>query len=202
MSSLSDLETMWVYIQKLGPECLALHRELDRVARSSADGYPSASFADGSPSSECDDDGTPLPQHSDPTFRAVLARNEGHAGQVQAAKRQVAKALVTAYRVLESAKGKGVQVLEPPERLPDTPEVLFCEHCESCGVKGQPVGDEVQHRQRAKRWGRGHVYPNHCDWCASFLHEHGRRPPAALVVKHGRGERIYDRDVREALTGK
>ena len=195
----SDLQVIVLHINALCSELLEIEPLLTAAVRDSADGYPRASFWEGSPSSECDEDGTPLPQHSDPTARAVLARNEGQSGQVSASRRQVLSALVGARRTLESARGRALKVLTPPEEPPAPKPEDLCSNCLSYGANS-PVGSEAQHVQRAKRWGRSRIHPDLCDWCASFLESHGRRPPKVLVVKHKDGQRIYDRDVREAMS--
>lgn len=85
--------------------------EEDRVA---PDSFPSSSLGGGSPSNELDDDGTPLPQHSDPTYRAVELRDQS-AHRVVC--REIEQALYRVRRDLDVVLSKARTAAKPPPKI-------------------------------------------------------------------------------------
>ena len=190
-----DLDIIRGHIDVQLGQIQALHHKLEVEKRECADGYPRQSMGDGgSRASERDENNVPLPARpADPTAQAVIARNEGHAGQISAAQRQIEAAALSARKVLESAIGRAVNVLEPPKEPPAAVEP----DCASCGNAAPATERQVE--QRRKRWGRDRLYADLCDQCASFVVSHGRRPPKLILDKWRDGKKVYDKDVIEAL---
>lgn len=125
---------------------------------------------------------------SDPTGRAVELR-EGRLGpdgrpRLGPATQAIGK-LMEAAALLAEADSLRAAAL-PPVKPEDPAD--WCTNCEKAG--------ELQPRGEAKAVGQGSTL---CSWCHAFQREHGQLPPRALVRKHARGERIFDRDISQAL---
>ena len=145
------------------------HANLLILRRTERDGYPSQSMGGaGNPTNEIDDDGTPIPQHSDPVGRMVVERDEARdpAGNALA---QLVQLVHTAWRTLEAAEGAGRKV-ELPRKLEDQDD-LWCENClKRAGVKTT--------REEGRKV---------CRWCRDEKAEHGHYPSRRLIEAHGRG---------------
>lgn len=197
---LTDLEVVCLCIQADAGELPRVLAAVNRALRESADGFPRQSMSDGGGSGqvpEVDERGRELKTkapdvpHGDPTFKAVLARNEGHAGDLNATrsflKSEEARVLSEALklrRALQSAIGRARNLLEPPKEdaaaLQDG--VLGCTH--HATIKrpdGQPVFEPIY--EKAPTSGL-------CRWCWDHLRADGHRPPReALQIHVARGAR-------------
>lgn len=144
--------------------------ELERFAE--PDSFPTQSGGGrGAPTNEVDDDGTPVPQHSDPTFRAVEAREDGWANPVRAARRKVESTLYEARRLLDRALSDARQLAAPPRLDPEVNakhDRAWCTHHAAMGFPTEPV------RTDAPETGL-------CRWCADWRRDAEIRQQSALV---------------------
>lgn len=85
------------------------------------------------------------------------------------------------------AQADSLRALALPPAVADDPDDT-CTNCEKSGELS-PRGDE-------KAVGK---HSTLCSWCHAFQREHGVLPPRVLVRKHARGDRIFDRDILQAL---
>lgn len=160
------------------------------------DGFPSVSGAAsrGAPSNELDDDGTPIPQRSDPTLAAVLARDAQ-----KVSLRRIGVLVFAARRSLDTAVGQARASREAlEEELP--PEVNSPDWCvwhrEQLGVN-EPIH-------------RGSLCQFCYDWAQASTAEQGtvggpgarklpRRPPKRILELRAEGRRITTRVLDEVL---
>lgn len=135
------------------------------------DGYPTASLGGGGRG------GT-----ADPTGRAAAIRIDHPAGDLIGTHVERAWALIhQAARILEEADSHRARAL-PPEADAHDDDAEWCLPHLRAGI--------CTPRDKAGR----------CRWCYEFSRAHGQDPPPELVIKyHDRG-RVYDADVRQALT--
>jgi hypothetical protein len=146
--------------------------ELARRARDARpDGYRTSSMAAG---------GGQGP--SDPTGRAALARATGPADVAELAFAR----LFDAVALLAEADGLRARAFPPQQVRAD--DGLSCTNCAAAGVHSP--------RGSAKEVGRTSTL---CGWCHAFQRSYGLLPPRVLVRKRAAGERIYDRDITQAL---
>jgi len=117
---------------------------------------------------------------SDPTAAAALQS----ASQVDDATRALGL-FHAAVKLLEQADSYRARALPPVRTERPT---NWCTSCERASVH-TPRGDE-------KAVGKASTL---CAWCHAFNREHTTLPPIELIAKHARGERIYDRDISQAL---
>ncbi len=136
--SFQGLDDAADYATTVAPTLPVLYRELERRASAmKRDGHRSSSIPEfSSPTNELDDDGTPIPQHSDPTLQAVVQREQMDVACVQftQAVEQARNALVRAVAVAAKA---GVEIdpdtglLMSAEQLavkPKPPDEVWCRH--------------------------------------------------------------------------
>jgi hypothetical protein len=156
------------------------HRNLRDHRRANADGYPTQSMGGGgSPTNEVDDDGTPIPQHSDPVGRLVVTFDTA-SDAAGIALVNLTRHIRDASLELEAAIGD-VARLTPPVKITD-PDQLWCENCLRAGIREpREAGRKV------------------CRWCREETADHGRRPSPRLVHAHARGTRITPTLRRELL---
>lgn len=144
----------------------------DRAAAARPDGLKSANY-----------DATRSSDVSDPTHEAVVSRLTG--GVKDPATRALSLAM-EACRYLELADSERARALPPAPKPVDTAD--WCSNCEKYKVL-EPRGDP-------KAVGHDSTL---CSWCHAFLRDKYVLPPRVLVEKHGRRERIYDKEVAAAL---
>jgi hypothetical protein len=156
-------------------EASDLYQELYEHFMKDRDGYPNSSLGGGSPTSECDEDGTPLPPRSDPVAKIVIDRDEG-AGSAGQALSQFVQSIQHARRTLEGAVVGARRVLKPPQAI--TPEEdIWCVNCLRANVQS-PRATEGQY----------------CTWCRDDKSERGVYPSPALVDAHTRRARLTEAD--------
>lgn len=144
-----------------------------RAAAAQPDGLKSANY-DGSRSSDI----------SDPVHEAVVLRLTN--GIRDPATRALSLAM-EACRYLELADSERARALPPaPKPVDNTQD--WCSNCTRYDV--------LEPRGRPKDVGQASTL---CAWCHAFNREHHVLPPRPLVVKHGKRERIFDKDVVVAL---
>lgn len=173
------------------------HRELERWEGWAApDSFPSGSGG-GRPTNEVDDDGTPIPQHSDPTATAAVQRENAHANPARAARKLIEKNLYRARTLLDEAlsAAKNVKDPEPKQREDANDRDVWCTNHRTIKVD-EPV------RADAPDSGL-------CRWCSDWKHaaETIRQtdkgwpllPPANVMERRARGDRITNRVLGECF---
>ena len=157
------------HIHALANDLEVHHANLLILRRTERDGYrPNSMGGAGSPTNELDDDGTPIPQHSDPVGRLVVERDEAR-DPVGNALAQLVQHVHTARRNLEAAVGAGRKIEVP--KKPDNPDDLWCENC----LKRANVKEPKAQGARV------------CWWCRDEKSERGTYPSRRLIEAHGRG---------------
>lgn len=149
------------------------HAELRSRFLSDRDGYPTSSFHHGSPTNEVDDDGTPIPQRSDPVARIVIARDEP-SDPIGFTLATVVAKIQQARRLLEAAVSDAAKT-RPPMTITAADDI-WCTNCLRAKV----------HTPRAE--GR-----TLCSWCRDEQSDHGTLPSRRLIEAHSRGVRITER---------
>ncbi len=152
-------------------------RQLRHIER--PDGYrASVRPMEGSPSAT-DDEGEPMPGHSDPTGSAVVTLIDGRASGVRKEINVMAGAVNEMLALARQANGAMQRALEPGKEHP-VPD--GCRNHEAHGLGWQPVHSS----------GR-------CRWCYDFWLVEGVDAPKALLDKRDGGRRISEADVDAAL---
>ena len=161
------------------------HAELRSRFLTDRDGYPTQSLGGGGgATNEVDDDGTPIPQHSDPVGRLVIARIDA-TDTTGAALASCVNHIRNAMRELEAAISDAARVRPPAQLDANINDQVWCVSClriKHCS----PIYEKSRARQL-------------CRWCLEFEQAFGVRPPEELVDRHARGARITNRDVHNAL---
>lgn len=155
------------------------------------DGFPAVSGAagKGAPTNEIDEeDGTPIPQRSDPTFAAVIARDEQRAST-----RRIAAQVYAARRSLDVAVGQARKTRHAIEdALP--PATNSREWCSWHAELAPHLGDEPIHADGLCRF----CY----DWRAAVRADRKglpARPPMRILELRAEGRRITTRTLAEVL---
>jgi len=170
----TQVEDLLDHIEQLTARARRQHRELRARQVLDRDGYPTASMGGGTPTSEVDEDGTPLPPRSDPTARTVIDRNQGDDPIGQALTKLIGHLYAMRHQG-QLADAVAIEALTPPIKPPKDPTALWCKSCLRANV----------HTPRAD--GCGH----YCRWCADWRRAHnGELPWVELIDKRQRGIRI------------
>jgi hypothetical protein len=169
----ADTEDALTHIVDLVAQLRDEHRELRQRFLEDRDGYPTQSMGGGgSPTNELDDDGTPIPQHSDPVGRLVVSRDDttDPIGNTLAI---VVRKIAAARRQLESAVSDAARS-RPPLKHPD-PDQIWCTSCERADIR------EPRTEGRSVCW-----------WCRDYRAAHGRLPYPEILKARSRGIRITE----------
>jgi hypothetical protein len=124
---------------------------------------------------------------SDPVLRAALRRA---AAEPDPASRALTL-LLEGVRLLTLGDSARAEAFPPTNGAARTDQ--WCTSCTRAQIDGKPV---LSPRGDPKAVGKGSTL---CGWCHSFNREHGQLPPTPLIRMRARGERIYERDVRQYL---
>lgn len=145
------------------------HAELRSRYLTDRDGYPIQSLGGGGggATNEIDDDGTPIPQHSDPVGRLVVARDDptDPIGQALA---ELVRKIHDARRLLEAAVSDAGRA-RPPIKVTD-PDELWCENHLKAGM--------YEPREQGRKV---------CRWCREERAEHRKLPSIRLMQAKARG---------------
>lgn len=175
-----QVEDLLDHLEDLTAKARDQHRQLRAHQSTDRDGYRTNSLGGGTPTSEVDEDGVPLPPRSDPTARTVIDRVE-HADPAGQALITVIAHLTSARHHLQLADGAASEALTPPIKVPDN-STLWCKSCLRINV----------HTPRAE--GCGH----YCRWCSEWRRAHnGELPWPELIDLRQRGVRITPARIAE-----
>ena len=150
------------------------HHELRTRFLNDRDGYPTSSLGGrAGTTNELDDDGTPIPQHTDPVGRLVVSRDEA-TDPIGNALASLVQHIHTAMRELEAAISDAARA-RPPLEHPD-PDTIWCESHLRYGLhEARLEGNRL------------------CRWCKREQAEQGKLPSRRLIDAHDRGVRITDK---------
>lgn len=154
-----------------------LDRQLRHLER--PDGYRSSVRPMEGSRTSTDDEGEPLPGHSDPTGSAVVTLIEGRASGVRREINVMNGAMLEMLNLARQADGARVRALDPGK-----------EHPAPDGCRN--------HAEHDLGWEPVHS-SGRCRWCYDFWSVEGVDAPKALLEKRARGRRINESDVDAAL---
>ena len=150
------------------------HAELRSRFLTDRDGYPTRSPGNGgSPSSDVDEDGTPLPPRSDSVANLVVSRDEA-SDPIGTALAILVHDIWTANKTLQHGIATAANC-RPPVTIPDRDEI-WCESCIRANVH--------EPREEGRKL---------CSWCRHEQTDHGKLPSRRLIQAHARGTRLTDK---------
>lgn len=170
-------------LERLRRDLKAVYELDKRVASGEQpDGYrTSVRPMEGSPSAT-DDEGEPLPPHSDSTGQTVvrLIDGGGHTDRVRTEVRTMNDAFATLLKEAHRADGARDRALAPDKKASTAPP--------GCRVhEGYDLGWEPVHASER------------CRWCYDFQRVQGLDPPMQLLEARSKGRRISEAMVAAAL---
>lgn len=168
------------HIEQLTIQARAAHTLVRRRHLEDRDGYPTASLGgSGSATNELDDDGTPLPQHSDPTARIVIGRDEA-SDTIGIALANLVQNISDARRSLEAAISNAARAW-PPVKIKSVDDT-WCVSCLRINIHS-PRKDDTRY----------------CSWCGQWRAVHNKLPPLEIVQARADGRRITPKLIAESL---
>jgi len=170
-----------------------------RLITDVADGYPTQSLGGGGgATNELDDDGTPIPQHSDPVGNLVANQDEKADPLIEAGRRAWSH-VRNAMRELEAARSIFASTHPPVDASDLEHDRGLCWSCRRAGIKNTAIHRDSALTDRDTGEPRGANEPR-CRNCYDWALAHaGVNPPRLVVETWGDGRKLTTKIVDAAM---